>query len=174
MTRERGFALLDLIFVCGIIGVLSSIALPRLTLAKAAAGSASAIGSMRAINSAQLTFALTCGNGFYAPDLPTLGIAPLGSREPFVSPDLSGAAVVAKSGYVLRMSAAAFAGAPASCNGLAAGAAGRGYKASADTNEPQNPRYFAINANGQIYEHSSSLEAAMPEFGEPAIGHPLY
>ena len=72
------------------------------------------------------------------------------------------------------MSAAAFAGALASCNGLAAGAAGRGYKASADTNEPQNPRYFAINANGQIYEYSSSLEAAMPEFGEPAIGHPLY
>ena len=29
--------------------------------------SASAIGSMRAINSGELTFALTCGNGFYAP-----------------------------------------------------------------------------------------------------------
>ena len=67
MSRNaRGFALIDLIFVCGIIGVIAGIALPRLLLAKSVAGSASAIGSMRAINSAQLTFALTCGAGFYA------------------------------------------------------------------------------------------------------------
>ena len=59
--KAQGFALIDLIFVCGIIGLLASIALPRLTLAKSAAGSASAIGSMRTINSAELTFALTCG-----------------------------------------------------------------------------------------------------------------
>ena len=61
--KPQGFALIDLIFVCGIIGLLASIALPRLTLAKSAAGAASAIGSMRAINSAELTFALTCGAG---------------------------------------------------------------------------------------------------------------
>src|SRR6202051_2842753 len=78
MRQAQGFALIDLIFVCGIIGVLCSIALPRLLLAKQAAGSASAIGSMRAINSAQLTFALTCGAGFYAPSLTTLGTLPVG------------------------------------------------------------------------------------------------
>src|ERR1700730_16633645 len=86
--QAQGFALIDLIFACGIIGLLCSIALPRLLLAKQAAGSASAIGSMRAINSAQLTYALTCGFGFYAPDLTTLGTAPPGSREPFISADL--------------------------------------------------------------------------------------
>ena len=49
LTRKaQGFALIDLIFVCGIIGLLSSIALPRLMLAKQAAGAASAIGIMRA------------------------------------------------------------------------------------------------------------------------------
>ncbi len=61
MTRkESGFALIDLIFVCGIIGLLASIAIPRLTTARDAANASSAIGSMRAINSGQLTFALTC------------------------------------------------------------------------------------------------------------------
>ena len=45
--KAQGFALIDLIFVCGIIGLLCSIALPRLLLAKQSAGAASAIGSMR-------------------------------------------------------------------------------------------------------------------------------
>ena len=70
---DSGFALLDMIFVCGLIGILSGIAVPKLLLAKQAAGAASAIGSMRAINSAELTYALTCGSGFYAPNLPSLG-----------------------------------------------------------------------------------------------------
>ena len=42
--KAQGFALIDVIFVCGIIGLLASIALPRFTLAKSAAGAASAIG----------------------------------------------------------------------------------------------------------------------------------
>ena len=73
VRKAQGFAFIDLIFVCGIIGLLCSIALPRLLLVQQSAGAASAIGSMRTIDSAQLTFALTCGNGFYAPDLSTLG-----------------------------------------------------------------------------------------------------
>ena len=40
-----------MLFVCGLIGILSVIALPGLLMAKQAAGSASAIGSLRAINS---------------------------------------------------------------------------------------------------------------------------
>jgi hypothetical protein len=38
-------------------------------LAQQAAGASSAIGSLRTIGSAELTFALTCGSGFYAPNL---------------------------------------------------------------------------------------------------------
>ena len=91
IRQAHGFALIDLIFVCGIIGLVASMAMPRLMLAKAAAGSASAIGSMRAINSAELTYALTCGNGFYAPNLTTLGTPPPGSNEPFIGGGLGAA-----------------------------------------------------------------------------------
>src|SRR5436309_1824776 len=49
IRTSRGFALIDLIFVCGIIGVLVGIAIPRLTAAKAAAGAVAAVGSLRAI-----------------------------------------------------------------------------------------------------------------------------
>jgi type II secretory pathway pseudopilin PulG len=120
VRKAQGFALIDVIFVCGIIGLLASIALPRLLTAQQAAGAASAVGSMRAINSAQLTFALTCGSGFYSPDLPTLGTPPIGQREAFITPGLSSAATINKSGYVIQMTATAFAGAPPTCNGLAA------------------------------------------------------
>lgn len=173
IRKAQGFALIDLIFVCGIVGVLCSVTLPRLLLARQAAGSASAIGSMRTINSAELTFALTCGNGFYAPSLTTLGTAPPGSNEPFIAGGLGGANTVTKSGYIIRLEAVPFAGAPASCNGLAAGAAGQGFKAAADPAEPVNPRFFATNASALIYEHTSTLFGVIPEVGAPLAGQPL-
>ncbi len=171
LRKAQGFALIDLIFVCGIIGLLCGIALPRLLLARQTAYSASAIGSMRAINSAQLTYALTCGNGFYAPNLTTLGTAPPGSMEPFLAGGLTGADTVTKSGYIIQLSGTAYAGAPATCNGLGPGDAAQAYKAGADPAEPTNWRFFAINASGTIYEDNASLYAAMPEVGEPASGH---
>lgn len=173
IRKAQGFALIDLIFVCGIIGLLCSIALPRLLLAKQAAGSASAIGSMRAINSAELTFALTCGSGFYAPNLTTLGTAPAGSNEAFIGADLGKSDVVQKSGYTIHLDAAPFGGAPASCNGLDPGSDGQGFRAAADPTEPTNLRFFSTNANAMIFESNSTLFAAMPEIGEPAFGHPL-
>ena len=174
MTRNQGgFALLDLIFVCGIIGILASIAMPRFTMAKSAAGAASAIGSMRVVNSGQLTYALSCGGGFYAPNLTTLGRPPAGSIAGFIGPELGTADSVSKGGYIVQIAAVPFAGAPASCNGVAAGRSGKGYKAGADPADGQNPRHFAINADGTIYEDTASLYAAMPEQGAPAAGHPF-
>jgi len=166
-----GFALVDLLFVVGVMSVLMMIALPRMLLARQSAGAASAIGSLRTINSAQLTFALTCGGGFYAPNLTTLGRAPAGSPEAFIAPSLGSADSVTRSGYVIRVEATPFAGAPGSCNGLAIGEAGQAFRAGADPSEPQNTRFFATNANGQIFEHNASIFAAMPEVGEPPVGH---
>jgi hypothetical protein len=36
-----------------------------------------------------------------------------------------------------------------------------------------NPRYFAINANGQIFEDTVTLFPVMPEVGDPPSGHVL-
>jgi hypothetical protein len=168
--------LIDILFVCGIIAILSTIALPRLLLARQAAGAASAIGSLRAIGSGQLTFALTCGGGFYAPSLTSLGTAPVGTLEAFLSPNLTTADSVIRSGYTIQLEGAPYPGAPSSCNGLAAGETAQGFKAAADPLRPletENTRFFAINSHSQLYEHSASLWAAMPEAGEPAVGHVL-
>ena len=173
INKAQGFALIDLIFVCGIIGLLCSIALPRLLLAKQMAGAASAIGSMRALNSAQLTFALTCGSGFYAPKLTTLGTAPPGTNESYVSGGLGLSDTVIKSNYVIQMVSAPYGGAPGTCNGLGPGESGQGFRAAADPATPGNPRFFGTNANNLIYEDTSTLFVDMPEIGEPASGHPL-
>ena len=167
---QRGFALIDLIFVCGVIGVLCSIALPRLFLAKQTAGAASAVGSMRVINSSQLTYALTCGAGFYAPNLSTLGKAPAGSREAFISASLGASDTVQKSGYVIQMAAVPYPGSPGSCNGLGVGLAGQGFIAAADPDQPSNPRHFATNASNIIYEDVATMFATMPETGAPPSG----
>ena len=173
IKKAQGFALLDLIFVCGIIGLLASIAIPQLTLAKASAGAASAIGSMRSVASAQLTYALTCGGGFYAPKLTTLGTAPPASLEPYIGGGLGDADTVTKSGYTIRMSGTPYPGAPDSCNGLGPGEAAQGFAAAADPNDPNNARFFAINSNNAIFEHTATLFGVMPENGDPAVGQPL-
>jgi type II secretory pathway pseudopilin PulG len=173
MRGAGGFCLLDLIFVCGMMGLLCSIALPKLVLAKQAAGAASAIASLRTMNSAELTFALTCGSGFYAPDLRTLGTPPPGSNEAFISPDLGASNVVQKSSYTFRLEAAPYPGSPPSCNGLTTGQTATGFRAAADPTEPLNIRFFGSNANGQIYEDAITLWEDMPEVGEPGVGTPL-
>jgi type II secretory pathway pseudopilin PulG len=167
IRKAQGFALIDLIFVCGIIGVLCSIAIPRFILAKQTAGAASAIGSMRVINSSELTYALTCGGGFYAPSLTTLALLPPGSTEPFIPVSLSAADTVTKSGYIIQLTAAPFPGSPGSCNGVAGGAAGQGYRAGADAIDQGNFRFFATNSNAVIYEDTGPVFATMPENGAP-------
>ena len=173
IRQAHGFALIDLLFVCGIVGVLCSVALPNLFRARQTAGAASAIGSMRAIDSAELTYALTCGAGFYAPNLKTLGTAPPGSTEAFITSSLGAANTVVKSGYQIQVSAAAYDGAPPSCNGLPAGEGGRGFKAAADPTDAENPRHFATNAGNVIYEDAASLWTVVPEAGDPSSGHTL-
>lgn len=148
----HGFALIDLVFVCGLVGVLCSIAVPRLLLAKDMAGAASAIGSMRSINSAQMSYALTCGSGYYAPNLSTLGQAPAGSTEPFITGGLGDANTVVKSGYVLQLTATPDAAAPRSCNGLAAGQGG----AWVSRQRPTRPRWSMSGTSGPTQTPSST------------------
>ncbi len=104
---ESGFTLIDMLFVIAIIGLLSTLAIPGLMRARGAAQSASALGTVRVVNSAQLSFAITCGFGFYSPDLQTLGKKPPSAAEAFLAPELSGGPTFIKSGYTFSMAGAA-------------------------------------------------------------------
>jgi Tfp pilus assembly protein PilE len=173
-NNEAGYTPIDLIFVIAIITVVCAIAVPALLRARTSAQAGSAIADMRIINSSQLSYAITCGSGFYAPDMPTLGVPPIPGMPPYLSADLSGAATVMKSGYQITMFGTPEPAAPASCNGLAPGAGAAAYKAGADmlVAGPQQ-RFFATNAQGVIYEDTVSMYAAMPESGAPGVGVPI-
>jgi prepilin-type N-terminal cleavage/methylation domain-containing protein len=173
---ESGFTLIDMLFVIAIMGLLSTLAIPGLMRARGAAQSASALGTMKVVNSAQLSFAITCGLGFYSPEFRTLGVIPPSAIEAFLPPEMSSDVTFIKSGYTFSMAGTGLPGAPASCNGLPAGAAASGYAMVADpldVTTAADPRFFGTNADGAIYEDGASYVLTMPETGAPPGGAPI-
>jgi prepilin-type N-terminal cleavage/methylation domain-containing protein len=171
---DAGFTLIDMLFVVALIGLLASLAIPGLMKARGAAQSSSAVGTLRVLNSGELSFAITCGLGFYAPDLPTLGVAPPGSTAGFLPDEMAVAATFNKSGYNFSLAGTPLAGAPKTCNGLGAGMSSPGYATVGDPLDPTASKFFGSNSDGVVYQHSASLAPTMPESGPPPVGGPIH
>jgi Tfp pilus assembly protein PilE len=157
--------------VLAIIAIVLAIAFAEYRNLQARGNEASALSSMRSIAAAQAQFAMTCGNSKYAAALPALGQPVPTTGAAFLSPDLTSAETIEKSGYRIRMAGKPLNDAMPACNGAAVA---DGYAATADPLTPgiTGTLFYGVNADRVLYvDDQKPFHDDLPESGPAPHGH---
>jgi len=157
MKKQKGFSLIELLIVVAIILIIAAIAIPNLLKSRMAANEASAVGSLRTLNTAAVTYSSQCpANGFPA-SLVNMGVGAGDCAGANIIDNVLGVAAPAKSGYNFTYAAGA-----AGANGVIST-----YTLNADPITPgtTGQRHFYTDQTGVIRYN----QAAAAGVGDPAL-----
>jgi type IV pilus assembly protein PilA len=159
--KQKGFSLIELLIVVAIILIIAAIAIPNLLRSRMAANEASAVGSIRTMNTAAITYNSTYGNG-YPPSLAAVGTT-TGSGVSCTNANLIDSVLTGgtKSGYTFALNhgATILTSASSSCSGGYGYSDGYTVTATPITTGTTGQRGFCSDGSGVIRFNSAGSPA---------------